>query len=150
MSRQRIVRHVKIFVFIHATEDRTKVLKAVRNLFPKNAEFPNFTETILDGYFGDPIISLHFIVKNRRSSSELFDNLINGLSSLDYLNILNKLPNRIDDTKNLYLRFDKQKAYLGKYMLETHDPIRIKVSLLVPHKTPPVDVLKEYLEEIRV
>jgi RNA binding exosome subunit len=150
MSRPRIVRQVEITVFTHATEDRSKVLKAVHNLFPKNAEFPNYTESILDGYFGDPIIPLHFIVKNRRPSSELFDNLINGLSSLDYLMLLDELPQRIDETKNLYLRLNKQKAFFGKYVLEKHDPIRIKVSLLVPHKADPADVLKEYMEEMRV
>ncbi|MFC1803439.1 RNA-binding domain-containing protein [Thermoproteota archaeon] len=149
MSRPRIVRQAEIAVFTHATEDRSKVLKAVRNLFPKNIEFPNYTEFILDGYFGDPIITLHFIVKNRRTSSELFDNLVNGLSSLDYLMLLDDLPQRIGKKKKLYLRLDKQKAYLGYYVLEQHDPIRVKISLLLPHKTDPAGVLKEYMEKMR-
>lgn len=149
-NKQRIVRQINISVFIHATEDRKKVLRAVHNLFPRGIEFPNHIETNLDGYFGDPITSFHLFIKNRRPSSELFKNLINGLSSLDYLTLLNELHQRIDDTKNLYLRFDKQKAYLGKYVLDKHDPIRIKVSLLVPHKVPPVEVLKDYMEDIRI
>jgi RNA binding exosome subunit len=146
----RIVRQIAISVFTHATEDRGKVLRAVLNLFPKNIEFPNYVETNLDGYFGDPIIYFHFIIKNSRPSTELFNNLIHGLSSLDYLAFLEELPQRIDDKKNLYLRFDKQKAYNGKYVLNKHDPIRIKVSLLVPHKALPTKVLKEYMEEMRV
>ena len=146
MSTQRIVRQVEISVFKHATEDRARVLKAVQNLFPKDAEFPNYTETNLDGYFGDPIITLHFQVKHRRSATELFDNIIENLSSLDYVSLLDELPQRIDDTKNLYLRLDKQKAYLGKIALERHDPIRVKVSLLVPHKVDPAEHLREYLE----
>ena len=144
-----MVRHVTISVFSHATEKREKVLKAVSNLLPKKIEFPNYVETNLNGYFGDPIIFFHFIIKKSRPSTELFNNLINGLSSLDYLNFLNELSRRIDDAKNLHLRFDKQKAYHGKYVLEKHDPIKIKVSLIVPHKATPAKVLKEYLEEIR-
>ena len=146
LSNQRIVRQVEISVFKHATEDRAKVLRAVRNLFPKDAEFPNYTETNLEGYFGDPIITLHFQIKHRRSATELFDNILENLSSLDYVSLLDELPQRIDETKNLYLRLDKQKAYLGKIALERHDPIRVKVSLLVPHKVDPAEHLREYLE----
>jgi RNA binding exosome subunit len=150
MSRKKIVRQIIITVFTHATEDRKKVITAVRNLFHKDSEFPNYTESNLDGYFGDPIILFNFIIKKRRLSTELFNNIINGLSSLDYLTLINELPHRIDDVKNLYLRFDKQKAYLGKYVLNNHDPIRVKVSLTLPHKADPVEALRKYLEETRV
>lgn len=146
LSTDRIVRQVEISVFKHATEDRAKVLKAVQNLFPKDAEIPTYTETNLDGYFGDPIITLHFLVKHRRPATELFDNIIENLSSLDYLSLLDELPQRIDESKNLYLRLDKQKAYLGKIALEKHDAIRVKVSLLIPHKVDPAEHLREYLE----
>ena len=146
MSTQRIVRQVQISVFKHATEDRAKVLKAVRNLFPKDAEFPNYSENNLDGYFGDPLITLKFDVKHRKSATELFDNIIENLSSLDYVSLLDELSQRIDETKNLYLRIDKQKAYLGKIVLNTNDSIRVKVSLLVPHKVDPAEHLREYLE----
>ena len=144
-----MVRQVELSVFIHATEDRAKVIKAVHNLFPKGAEVPRYIEGDLDGYFGDPIISLRFVEKHRRPATEFFDNLIKNLSSLDYLTLLDELPQRIDETKNLYIRFDKQKAFLGKLMLEHHDPIKAKISIIVPHKADPAEVLKEYMEEIR-
>lgn len=149
MSTHRIIRQAEISVFIHATEDRAKVLKAVRNLFPRDAELPNYNETVLDGYFGDPIDTLYFQVKNRRPATELFDYVIQNLSSLDYIALLDELPQRIDETKNLYLRFDKQKAFLEKFVLERHDAIRVKFSLLVPHKIDPAEHLREYLEAIR-
>jgi RNA binding exosome subunit len=149
LSTQRLVRQVEISVFIHATEDRAKVLRAVRNLFPRDAEFPSYTETNLEGYFGDPITPLYFLVKNRRPASELFNHIVQNLSSLDYVTMLDELPQRIDETKNLYLRFDKQKAFLGKPALERHDAIRVKVSLLVLHKADPVEELSEYMEEVR-
>jgi RNA binding exosome subunit len=136
-------------VFIHATEDRSKVIKAVQSLFPKGAEFPSYIETALDGYFGDPITSLIFLVKNRRPATEFFDYMVENLDSLDFVTLLDELPQRIDETKNLYLRFDKQKAYLGKFVLERHDSIRVKVSLLVPHKAEPTELVKEYMQAIR-
>jgi len=140
---------VELSVFIHATEDRAKVIKAVRGLFPKDAEFPSYTETNLDGYFGDPITTLSFVVKNRRPASELFDYIVENMDSLDYVTLLDELSQRIDETKNLYLRFDKQKAYVSKFVLNRHDSIRVKVSLLVPHKADPVEVVREYMEAIR-
>lgn len=149
MISQRIVRQVELSVFIHATEDRAKVVKAVQNLFPDCVEFPSYTETNLEGYFGDPITTLHFIVKNKRPATELFNHMVENLSSIDFLALKDELPQRIDETKNLYLRFDKQKAYLGKFALERHDAIRVKVSLVTPHKADPVEVLREYLEENR-
>ena len=150
LSAQRIVRQVEISVFAHATEDRAKVLRAVRNLFPRDAEFPSYSESDLEGYFGDPITTLHFLVKNRRPATELFDHIIQNLSSLDYVALLDELSQRIDETKNLYLRFDKQKAFMGKLALERHDSIRVKVSLIVPHKADPAEELRAYLEEARV
>ncbi len=146
MSVQRIVRQVEINVFIHATEDRAKVIKAVQNLFPASVDFPGYTETNLEGYFGDPITTLSFVVKNRRPSTELFENIVSNLSSLDYVTLIDELPQRIDETKNLYLRLDKQKAYLGKLVLEHHDALRIKVSVIVPHKGDPAQIVREYLE----
>ena len=149
MAAQKIVRQIEISVLIHATEDREKVIKAVRNLLPTNIDQPQYTENNLDGYYGDPITSLYFLIKNRRPATEAFNNIITNLSSIDYIMLLDELPQRLDETKNLYLRFDKQKAYLGKLVLERHDPIRVKVSLLVPHKAEPEEILREYLEEIR-
>ena len=143
------MRQVELSVFIHATEDRAKVIKAVRGLFPKDAEFPSYTETNLDGYFGDPITSLTFVIKNRRPSSEFFDYMVENLDSLDYVTLLDELSQRIDETKNLYLRFDKQKAFLGKFVLDRHDSVRVKVSLLGQHKADPVEVVREYMEALR-
>lgn len=147
MSSQRIVRKAEINVFIHATEDRAKVLKAVHNLFPSDTELPTYTEINLEGYFGDPITTLSFVVKNRRLATELFENIMAKLSSLDYVTLMDELPQRIDETKNLYIRLDKQKAYLGKIILERHDALRMKFSLIVPHKGDPAQIVKEYLEE---
>ncbi|MCW4011427.1 MAG: hypothetical protein NWF07_00400 [Candidatus Bathyarchaeota archaeon] len=147
MSSQRIVRRAEINVFIHATEDRAKVIKAVHNLFPSGAELPIYTETNLEGYFGDPITTLSFVVKNRRPATELFENILANLSSLDYVSLMDELPQRIDETKNLYIRLDKQKAFLGKVVIEHHDALRVKFGLIVPHKTDPAQIVKEYMEE---
>jgi hypothetical protein len=149
LSTQRIAQRVEISVFKHATEDRANVLKSVQNLFPKNSEFPNYNETNLSGYFGDPIIRYLFLVKHRRLATNLLDNIVKNLSSLDFVALLDELPQRIDETKNLYLRLDKQKAFLGKFVLEKHDSIRVKVNLLVPHKVDPANFLRDYLEAKR-
>ncbi|MBD3171190.1 hypothetical protein GF326_01835 [Candidatus Bathyarchaeota archaeon] len=149
MTADRIARQVEISVLVHATEDRSKVLKAVRRLFPQEMDLPVYKEEKLDGYYGDPIRSFYFNIKNRRPATDIFNHILDSLSSLDYVTLLDELAPRMDDTKNFYLRFSKQKAYQGKVALETHDPIKVKVSLQVPHKADPVEVLREYMEERR-
>ena len=133
---------------VHATEDESKVRKAILNLFPAQAETPVFEATRLEGYFGEPITTLKVTVRHRRPATELFDCVVNGLSSLDLQALLDELPQRVDETKNLYIRLDKQGAFLGKVKLERHDAIRVKAKLQLPHKADPVMHMREYIESV--
>ncbi|MBN2335915.1 hypothetical protein JXL21_10190 [Candidatus Bathyarchaeota archaeon] len=148
MGQERTVRGVEITVLVHATEDESKVRKAVLNLFPAEVETPVFEATGLKGYFGEPITTLKVTVKHRRPATDLFDRVVLGLSSLDLQALLDELPQRIDETNNLYIRLDKQGAYLGKVRLEGHDAIRFKAKLHLPHKADPVEYMHEYIESV--
>lgn len=147
MSVERPVRYVELSALVHATEDKQKVLRAICNLFPKGSEPSGVQETKLTGVFGDPIFSLKLEISKRRPGTDLLDHLIRSLSFLEYTGLLDDLPQRMDESKNLYLRFDKQKAYQGKTALETHDAIRVKFRLQVPHGSDPLAIMTKYIED---
>ena len=149
MARQRPVQHLEITTLIHSTEDHIKVVKAVSNLFPEDVDLPPYVEVKMSGLFGDPLKMLKWVIKNRRPATGVIDNIIQNLSSIDHLDLIETLETRIDENKNLYLRLDKQKAYQGVTKIEKRDPIRIKARLLVPHKADPVKLMYEYIQELR-
>jgi hypothetical protein len=147
MSIKRPVRHVELSTLVHATEDKEKVLRAVYNLFPESINPPRIFETKLKGFFGDDLISLKLEINKRRPATEFLEHLILNLNSIEHLEILENLPQRMDDSKNLYIRFDKQKAFQGVVSLETHDSIRVKFRLEVPWGCDPSEFIKEYLSQ---
>jgi len=147
MKLDRLVNSVELTTLVHATEDEAKVRKAVLNLFPPGAEPPAFEALSLTGYFGDPLTTLKMTVKNRRPATELLVHVVTRLNSLDQTTLMDELPHRIDETKNLYIRLDKQKAFRGKMALDVHDVIRVKAKIHVPHGLDPVETTRRYLED---
>lgn len=148
MSEKRPVRYVELTTLAHATEDKDKVLRAILNMFPKDSDLPGFDETKLTGFFGDPLISFRLEINKRRQGTEFLEHLIKSLNSLDYSDLIENLPKRMDESKNLYMRFDKQKALQGNISFEMHDSIRVKFRLHVPWGSDPVKFLTKYIENV--
>ena len=148
MKKQRPVQHLEITTFVHSTEDHVKVVKAVSNLFPKNIEMPAYEVVKLTGVFGDQLTMLKWVLKNRRPATEVVNKIIKGMSSIDNLELIESLSARIDGNKNFYLRLDKQKAFNGVIKIEKKDPIRLKARMLVPHKTDPVKLMYDHIQEL--
>jgi len=145
---ERVVQSVEVTALVHATEDESKVRKAVLSLLPPAVDLPAFEAVKLQGYYGDPITALKLNVKHRKPATELLGYIVRRLSSLDIQTLLDELPQRIDESKNLYIRLDKQKAYTGKAVLERHDSIRVKARLRLPHKADPVESIRVYIESL--
>ena len=148
MSTQRLIQHLEITTFVHSTEDHVKVVKAVSNLFPESTDSPPYEQVKLTGIFGDSISMLKWVIKNRRPATEVMDNVIRGLSSMDLLELSESLGLRIDENKNFYLRLDKQKAFTGVIKIEKHDPIRLKARMLIPHKEDPIRLMYDHIQEL--
>jgi RNA binding exosome subunit len=146
MNHERPVKSVELTALVHATEDQAKVRKAILNLVPADAEPPAFEAKSLTGYYNDPITALRMTLKNRRPSTDLIIGVFKRLSSLDQTTLLDELPQRIDENKNLYIRLDKQRAYNKQVSLSAHDSIRLKAKLQVPHRGDPVEIVRSYLE----
>ena len=114
--------NVHFRVFCHATEDEVKVVQALK--FASGLE--DITRDVTEGYHGNPIIILEAFVKEKRRSKDLFSRL----KEAELQEVLDSLDNRMDDECNLYLRLDKQEAYLGNLKMTTSDDaiaVRAKV-----------------------
>ncbi len=114
--------NVHFRVFCHATEDEAKVVQALK--FTSGSD--ERTREVTEGYHGNPIVILEVFVKEKRRSKEFFSRL----SVDDLQEIVGSLDKRMDDDCNLYLRLDKQEAYLGNLKMTTSDDaiaVRAKV-----------------------
>ena len=148
MTKQRPVQHLEITTFVHSTEDKVKVVKAVSNLFPEDIEVPPYEEVKLAGVFGDQLSILKWVITNRRPATEVVNKVIKEMASIDHMELLESLDSRIDENKNMYIRLDKQKAFSRVMKIEKHDPVRLKARLLVPHKADPVKIMYDHIQEL--
>jgi RNA binding exosome subunit len=145
-----MIRGIELKFFGYSTEDQLKVRKAARNILPTILVNAHIEYQELKGYFGGSITSYVIRIKNRKEAKITFNHLIKNLSSLDKSQLIHELNQRIDKTRNLYFRLDKQKAYLGKTVLNRHDAIRVKVKLHLNHKDDPIETMGNYIRGITI
>ena len=111
----------------HATEDEQRVLEALRTLLPEAVEV---SQSKLKGHYGNPITGFEARVNRRILLRELWERVVAKLRAGELDNIRNILPARIDESCRLYLRFDKQLAYLGELVLAgSGDAIHLKLKM---------------------
>jgi RNA binding exosome subunit len=119
--------YVELSFLVHATEDRDKVLTAVRNLLPpEHVEEVDISQKNLKGEYGNPIAVFETIIRDPEIAEGFLRNIGSNLSPIDKETLLEELELRL--TKgNLYLRLDKQAAFKGKPELCLADPIRLRI-----------------------
>ena len=142
------VRGVEISTFAYATEDVDKVEQALRNLIPPEEVNVRFKQMKLKGHYNDPITVIQLKIKRRKEASAILSHLMKGFSSLDLYQLTEELPERVDHAGNLYIRLDKQRAFMGVEQLNRVDPIRIKINFNIPHKQDPATFIKSVLERL--
>ncbi|HEX9261264.1 MAG TPA: RNA-binding domain-containing protein [Candidatus Bathyarchaeia archaeon] len=119
--------YIGIRVFAHATEDAEKVMTAVRRMLPETTgENVVFEKTVLTGHHGNPIVLLEAKLEDRLILPDVLQRIGNGLTALDKETLDSELKLHLEKG-NLYLRFDKQQAFLGASRFSTNDPIHFKV-----------------------
>lgn len=121
---------VEVSLFIHATEDPEKVLKAVKNVFPvEYAEDIEFEKSNLQGYYKNPITTLRVIIRENVRVAAFLKNLLRRLEERDRTLLFSELEKYSDSKGTLYLRLDKQEAFQDKIRLCSADPIHVKIRL---------------------
>lgn len=139
MSSRVPIAYIDIRVFAHATEDTEKVLSAVHNVFPTElVDKVVFKKTSLTGHYRNPLILFETRVKEKDAVKAVFEKLASGLGSLDK-ELLNKEIKQRLDKGNLYIRLDKQSAYLNELKLCSTDPIRFRIHF---KKSNPEEIVK--------
>ncbi len=127
MSSKPPIAYIDIRVFAHATEDPAKVQKAVQNLLPEElAQTLVFEKTNCTGHHGNPIILLTATLTDKKLLPKAMEKFGAELGVLDKEELQQNLKLHIEKG-NLYLRFDKQSAFLGALKFSQTDPIHLKI-----------------------
>jgi len=133
------IAYIDIRVFAHATEDAEKVLTAVRNILPTELiDKVVFKKTNLKGHYGNPIALFKTRIKERNEASRVFEKLASSLTILDKELLCSEIKQHLDKG-NLYIRLDKQSAYLNKVKLYHEDPIHFRIHF---RKSNPEEIVK--------
>ncbi len=127
MSSKVPVTHIDVRVFVHATEDEEKVLSAVRNTLPSQvSESIAFKKSNLSGHHGNPITLFETKIKEKDHVRAFLEKLSSSLNILDKEALGGEIEQHVE-RNCLYIRLDKQAAYLNEFRLGTTDPIHFKI-----------------------
>lgn len=120
-----MIHNISYRVFVYGTENEEKVKEAVKTLFPNSHPETDTTE----GYFKNPVLILHDKITKNREIKE-FVNVLKQIDDTSKKQLFNELENKMDARGNLFLRFDKQKAYLGDLKIIEHgDALHVKINV---------------------
>lgn len=120
-----MIHNISYRVFVYGTENEEKVREAVKTLFPNSHPQVEATE----GYFKNPVLILHDKIGKKRETKD-FIKILQNLDSSTKMRILNELDKKMDEKGNLFLRFDKQRAYLGDLKIIEHgDAVHVKIKI---------------------
>jgi len=140
-------RGAEISAIANATEDVEKVCVAIRNLMPSDLGAKAvFIQEATTGHHGNPITTVRTTFTENSDVENLIMHIASRISSLDRANLTDHLSQYVDQDGNLYLRFDKQAAYLRELHLRQEDAIRIKIRFYASRHKP--DVIRTIFKEI--
>ncbi|HMK53282.1 MAG TPA: RNA-binding domain-containing protein [Methanobacteriaceae archaeon] len=120
-----MIHNIAYRTLIYGTEDEKKVQTAVCNILP----FSSPEKEIIEGYHKNQVILLHGKTDKKREI-KIFLKSLDKIKPSDRKRILRDLENKMDYKGNLFLRFDKQRAYLGDMKVVEHgDAIHLKLKI---------------------
>jgi RNA binding exosome subunit len=144
LSSKTPVGYIDIRVFSHATEETEKVLTAARNILPSELiDTVIFKKTSLTGHHGNPITLCETRIKDKNVVQAVFAKLCSRLSILDKETLSGEIDQHMD-RGNLYLRLDKQSAFLNEFKLGSTDPIHLQIHFKKHGSTEVLEVCRDY------
>ena len=127
MSTKPPIAYIDLRVFAHATEDPNKVQTAVCNLLPVElSKTLVFEKTSCTGHHGNPITLFTSKLTDKKLLPTAIEKIGKDLGSLDKEELNRDIKLHLEKG-NLYLRFDKQSAFLGVLKFSLNDPIHLKI-----------------------
>jgi hypothetical protein len=147
MEKRLTVKSVELSAIAHATEDLERVCLSVKNLMPSDLQKTiSFKKEYATGHHGNPIVTVKATIDGKDAIERFLRDIGTRLSLLDRSTLSESLSRFIDNDGNLYLRFDKQAAYLGEVRLKQQDPVRMRIRLKGTRLT--VDAIRGSCQEI--
>jgi RNA-binding protein len=120
-----MIHNISYRAFVYGTENKEKVLESIKTLFPNSS--PQCEET--EGYYKNPVLILSNKIDKKREIKDFVEKL-SKMNDPTRKRILHRLENKMDDSGNLFLRFDKQRAYQGDLKVVEHgDSIHLKIKI---------------------
>ncbi len=128
MDNMLRISNAELSAIAHATESIEKVTFALKNVLPSDLRGKIiFKQEHTTGHHGNPIATLRATLTSQGDIRQLIAKIASRISSLDRTSLTDELDRFVDEEGTLYLRFDKQEAYLGDLHLKQKDAIRIRV-----------------------
>ncbi|MEM0456149.1 MAG: RNA-binding domain-containing protein [Nitrososphaerota archaeon] len=115
-------------VICHATEDEKKVLKALENVLG-SIEKGKLKREQLIGHYGDPIVLLTLELNDEDQAKAVLDKLEKCLSVIEKSTLVSEAFEEKGQEGILYVRLDKQSAYLGSLRLSDSDAIKLEIRI---------------------
>jgi RNA binding exosome subunit len=144
LSSKIPIAYIDIRVFAHATEDPDKVQNAVRNVIPAILiDTVVFEKANLTGHYGNPIILFETRIKERTVAQAVFEKLSLGLSMLDKEFLSSEIKQHFDKG-NLYIRLDKQSAYLNEMKFSQTDSIHFRIHFRQHGLEEVIDICRKF------
>jgi len=110
---RKIYHFLRITAFVHATEDREKVLTAIYNVLGSEG-IGEVTENKAEGVFHNPIT---YIVVELGSSREI-EKIVKTWETMEFWKTAkDRIEDRLDEDLVYHVRLDKQKALTGDLSL---------------------------------
>ena len=135
---------LEVEAIAHATEDLERVTKAVMNVLPAQARGRVKVKVKeFKGHYGNPIRLLRIRIRNRGLASDILRHVLASLPELERLELIASLELRISKG-SLFIRLDKQRAFLGQVRLCEVDPIWMRAPLASSN----VEDVRKALEEV--
>ncbi len=123
-----IVSKIELQALVHSTEDPNKVRTALLNLVaPSDRESIGVSSDQLWGHYRNPIALLKVKIQEPRLLTRTIEHLSSTLPDMEKKRIASALGLMSDESGALYLRIDKQVAYMGDIRLGQYDSIRAKI-----------------------
>jgi len=146
--------HVRLTAFVQATESEERVLEAMSALIP--GDIPE-EDVLLDveevrGFFGNPIKVINVEIKRSRAVRAFLRHFRELLSEGDREYLLEHLDEKVDEEGTFYVRFNKQRAYLGEAEVDEGPDVvqvRVKVKAFPLRREAVVKAIEEWLRDER-
>jgi len=141
------VKSLEIVAHCHATEEPERVRQALLNVLPPPIrDAVKIEEEHLEGYYHNPILRMRIAIGEDLALSVL-KYIVCQLSDSDRRYLELTLEQRYDRKSNrLFVRLDKQEAYLGSLTLnDGSDTIRVAISFSIARSLEEVRKLIEAL-----